>query len=385
MVPQRIKTLLIENNRSDADMVRHALVGVSLKEPKWVFDVKWVETLSDGLKSVALGGIDVVITDLGLSDSHGLETVRGLMSRAPYLPIVVMTGSLAEDRGAMDALQLGAQDYLIKGQIDPLLLASTLRYAMERKRLEVDLRHSRDALARSNQELQQLTHSVSHDLQEPIRSVSVFIRLLATRCQGKLDREADECIAFALEGLDRVSHLVSDLLHYSQIGGDQKPFQSIDCELLLKRVLISLQSQIEESHAVITHDPLPTVMGEDLLLVPLFQNLIGNAIKFAKAGEAPHLHLSAIQMENDTAWCFSVKDNGIGIDALHFDKIFIIFQRLHLKDAYPGTGVGLAICKKVVEKHGGRIWVTSVPGAGSTFCFTIPIPHVASAISVLAS
>jgi len=243
----------------------------------------------------------------------------------------------------------------------------------ERKQAEAKLKQSIAELKRSNAELEQFAYVASHDLQEPLRMVSSYTQLLARRYRGKLDADADDFIAYAVDGSNRMQMLINDLLAYSRVSTRGKPFEPTDCEAILSQIRVNLQAAIEESDAVITHDPLPTVVADASQLAQLLQNLIGNAVKF-RSEEPLHVHVSAEQKGNE--WVFSVRDNGIGIDPEYADRIFIVFQRLHNRDEYPGTGIGLAICKKIVERHGGRIWVESQPGKGSTFYFTIPISEL---------
>ena len=225
-------------------------------------------------------------------------------------------------------------------------------------------------LKRSNADLQQFAYVASHDLQEPLRMVSSYTQLLARRYRGKLDSDADEFIGYAVDGANRMQTLIKDLLAYSRVTAQGKVFERVDCNGLLEEVLSNLRVADEQNRAVVTHDPLPTVMADRGQLGQLFQNLIGNAIKF-RGEEPPQIHVSAEQRTGE--WFFSVRDNGIGVGPQYAERIFIIFQRLHNREEYPGTGIGLAICKKIVERHGGRIWVVSHTGQGATFHFTLPI------------
>ncbi len=227
-----------------------------------------------------------------------------------------------------------------------------------------------EQLDRSNKELEQFAYVASHDLQEPLRMVSSYTQLLSRRYKGKLDADADEFIAFAVDGANRMQVLINDLLAYSRVGTRGKEFERTDCTAAFQLALANLKVAIDESKAVVTHGPLPTLMADKLQFGQLLQNLIGNAVKYHGA-ESPWVHVSAEHTGND--WVFSVRDNGIGIDPQYADRIFVIFQRLHTREEYPGTGIGLAICKKIVERHGGHTWVESQPGSGATFYFNIPI------------
>jgi signal transduction histidine kinase len=224
-------------------------------------------------------------------------------------------------------------------------------------------------LARSNAELEQFAYVASHDLQEPLRMVASYTQLLAKRYQGRLDGDADEFIAYAVDGVTRMQSQIQDLLNYSRLGKKELDFESTDCSAVLVRALVDLKVAIEESGATVTNDPLPPVTADGNQLVQLFQNLIGNAVKF-RNHEPPRIHVAA--KRNGKEWIFSVRDNGIGFEPQFSERIFVIFQRLHAKGVHPGTGIGLAVCKKIVEHHGGRIWAEAEPGQGATFYFTIP-------------
>jgi PAS domain S-box-containing protein len=248
------------------------------------------------------------------------------------------------------------------------LLYAAARDVTERRSAEEKLREQTEELRRSNKELEQFAYVASHDLQEPLRLVTSYVQLLVRRYQGELDQDADEFIGFILEGANRMKSLLSDLLAYSKVGSDGKEFASVTLEETLKRAVDNLQPVIQDSRATVTHDPLPLVTGDDVQMVQLLQNLIENAIKFHGA-ELPRIHVGVRQMGE--RWLLFVRDNGIGIDPQFTERVFGIFQRLHITSQYPGTGIGLAICRKIVERHGGRIWVDSEPGKGATFYFTL--------------
>jgi len=243
----------------------------------------------------------------------------------------------------------------------------------DRKRAQSVLRAAYDELARSNAELQQFAYVASHDLQEPLRMIGSYTQLLERRYGDKLDADAREFMGFIVDGATRMKQLIEDLLAYSRVGTRGKELRVIPAQGALDRALVNLRASVESSDAQITHDALPEVSADDTQLTQLFQNLIGNAIKFRKKDETLRIHIG-VRDEKDE-WRFSVSDNGIGIERQYFERIFMVFQRLHTRDEYPGTGIGLAICKKVVDRHRGRIWVESVQGKGSTFVFTLPKTH----------
>ncbi|HLO88321.1 MAG TPA: GAF domain-containing protein [Nostocaceae cyanobacterium] len=240
--------------------------------------------------------------------------------------------------------------------------------------LEQETQQSQE-LARSNAELEQFAYVASHDLQEPLRMVTSYLQLLERRYKDKLDASADKFIAYAVDGAHRMQILIQDLLNYSRVSTRAQPFELVDSHQTLKVAIANLKVAIEESNAIITYDPLPQVIADPTQLTQVWQNLIGNAIKF-RGEEVPIIHIGVTNINEETkqanTWLFWVKDNGIGIDPQYTDRIFVIFQRLHNRTRYPGTGIGLAICKKIIERHGGSIWVESELGRGSTFYFTIP-------------
>lgn len=257
----------------------------------------------------------------------------------------------------------------IRNSRGELLGASAIAHDIgERKRIEREFARWRDELAKSNAELERFAYVASHDLQEPLRMVASYVQLLAQRYRGRLDSDADEFIGYAVEGANRMKTMIADLLKYSRAGqGDA--FETIDSGSALDHALANLQFAIEESGASITRGELPIVRGIEPQVAELFQNLIGNALKF-RGAEPPRIHISAARAGD--GWEFSVADNGIGIAPEYKEKVFEIFRRLHGREKYPGTGIGLTVCRKIVAHHGGQISVQSEEGKGATFRFTLP-------------
>ena len=249
------------------------------------------------------------------------------------------------------------------------LVTAAIRDISVRKAAEAHLLEKVKELNRSNEELGQFAYVASHDLQEPLRMVASYTQLLSRRYKGKLDSDADEFMAFATDGASRMQRLIQDLLAYSRVATKGNELRNTSSEETLQQALLNLRGAIEESGALVTHDPLPAVLADEMQLIQLFQNLVGNAIKYQRPG-VPRVHISATR-DGAEKWAFSVQDNGLGIDPQYFDRIFGMFQRLHKRDEFAGTGIGLAICKKIVERHGGSISIESQPGHGSTFRFEL--------------
>jgi len=270
-----------------------------------------------------------------------------------------MINSLSEARGQLRDRE--AELYEANGRL-------TIEIA-EVKKTREELRQLTAELERSNTDLQQFAYAASHDLQEPLRVIAGFTNLLERRYRGKLDEKADDYIGYIIDGVSRMSMLIKDLLDYARVDTQGRTFELTDCNTALGEALSNLQRIIEESGARIFHDSLPVIKADGVQLASLFQNLIGNAIKF-RGDNLPEIHISAVRNGNEQV--FFVRDNGIGIEDQYAGRIFDVFGRLHARDEYEGSGIGLAICKRIVERHGGKIWVESEPGMGSTFYFTIP-------------
>jgi two-component system, sensor histidine kinase and response regulator len=343
-----LRILLVEDNPADARLLQKFLTPLD-RMPQFEFNA--------------------ILLDLGLPDSEGLETVRQIYDRVPKIPIVVLTG-LDDEELAVEALRQGAQDYLIKGEIHRPWLVRAIHYAIERQQIVEQLQQLNDELARSNHELEQFAYIASHDLQQPLMSIGAFAQLIVMKSQGRIDPKVDRYLTQILQAVTRMQQLIRDLLAYSRIGTGERPTEQIDCNGVLEEVLNDLQGDLDRSGALVTADPLPVIRADRRQLVQLFTNLIGNAIKYRSPDTSPRIHI-AVESQPDK-WCFAVRDNGIGIESEYFDRIFQIFQRLHSAQDYPGTGIGLAICKKIVESYGGEIWVESTFNSGSSFFFTLP-------------
>jgi DNA-binding response OmpR family regulator len=346
----------------------------------------------EALELLAVQPVDCILLDLMMPGMGGRETCKRIKSAQVMRDIPVVMLTAVEDREAMIAgLSAGADDYIAKSSDLELLRARVLaqirrkqfqdenrliREHLLRREKEEAERHSQvlevraAELKRSNEDLQQFANIAAHDLQEPLRTISSFTQLLAQRYKGKLGADGDEFIAYAVDGAERMQLLIQGVLAYCRVGTTDKDFQEISSEKALLQALTNLRGAIGASDGEVTHDPLPAVTADNVQLSQLFQNLVGNAIKYCNV-KPPRVHVSA--RENGSEWVFSVRDNGIGIEPRYYEKIFLMFQRLHGRTEFSGTGIGLTVCKKIVERHNGRIWVESEAGKGSTFYFALPL------------
>jgi PAS domain S-box-containing protein len=348
-----------------------------------------LEAAPDAMVVVNQGG-EIVLLNLQAEKQFGYRRDELLGQKVTnIIPDGFAERLIADDlRSAEDALaqQIGAgieltarrndgSEFPIEIMLSPLesaegiLVTAAIRDITARKKAESLLLQKVDELCRSNEELEQFAYIASHDLQEPLRMVSSYTQLLSRRYRGQLDANADEFIAFAVDGATRMQRLIQDLLKFSRVGSKGTDPCNTSSEEALQQAIFNLRGAIEASGAQITNDTLPNVMADEAQLTQLFQNLVGNAIKYQSTG-IPRVHISA-ERNGESKWMFSVQDNGLGIDSKYFEKIFGMFQRLHKREEFAGTGIGLAICKKIIERHGGSISVESQLGQGSTFRFAL--------------
>jgi signal transduction histidine kinase len=363
----KLQVLVVEDNPLDAALAVRAL-------HKDGFDVTAdvVQDESGFIKALHTHPPEVVLADYNLPGWKGMDALSVIRREGLDIPMILVSGALG-DVNAVECIKQGATDYVLKDGLArlPEVIRRALREKHERSlrlKVEVDLARKVDELARSNADLEQFAYVASHDLQEPLRMVTAYTQLLGERYRGRLDENADKFIGYASEGALRMQVLIQDLLAFSRVGRKEAS-KSFDCNDAVKEALLALTSAIEESGADVTQGELPTLWADRTQIVQLFQNLIGNAIKF-HGKEPPTVSVQAEKVGEQ--WQFSVSDNGIGIEPQYAENVFVVFQRLHGRSDYPGNGIGLAICKKIVEGYGGKIWVESQGGSGSSFKFTMP-------------
>jgi signal transduction histidine kinase len=361
-VSEKVWALFVEDESADVE-----LEVLALQNGGFDVSVDVVQSAEEFLKRVRTKSYDVILADYTLPGWNGMESIEILRQEGLDTPVILVSGAIGELR-AVECIKQGASDYVLKDHL--ARLPESVRRAVYETKLRKENKDTQRELARSNRDLEQFAYVASHDLQEPLRMVATYTELLAERYHGKLDGDADKYIHYAVDGALRMQVLIQDLLDFSRAGRQGAGLASTDCNVLTETAAENLQGAIRESGAQVTHDDLPIVIADSSQLLQVFQNLIGNAIKFHGAAP-PSVHLSATRDSGE--WIFSVADNGIGIALEHVEKIFLIFKRLHTRAEYPGSGIGLAMCKKIVEWHGGKIRVESIAGQGSTFKFTLPI------------
>ncbi len=407
---ENLRILLVEDNHHDQIAFRRAF-KMAEEDAEMSADITICTRAEEALarldevtlETEAHAGtvpFDLIVADHKLPGMSGLDLCKTLLSHDIPVPLVILTGRGSESL-AVEALKVGVEDYIIKDPdrgylaLLPVVLSDVVRKyedRLARERAEAALAQQAEELARSNADLEQFAYVVSHDLQEPLRMVIGYLGLLERRFGDELDADMQTFIDYAVDGARRMQAMIKGLLEYARVGTRQRDLDRVNCEVLITEVLNDMQFIIKQEGAIITHTSLPTVSANAMQLRRVFQNLITNALKFqpleterAARGEPPKVHISAeceelAEHSQRRAWCFSISDNGIGIAPESLKYIFHIFQRAHPKETYEGTGIGLAVCKKIIEAHGGRIWVESKVDQGSTFYFTIPAPDRESGI-----
>jgi two-component system, sensor histidine kinase and response regulator len=364
----KLNVLLVEDNPADGELILHEL-------RRGGFDVggEVVATAEAFRQRVRERTPDLVLADYNLGQWRGMEALEILRREGLDIPLILVSGTLG-DVTAVECIKQGATDYVLKNSL--ARLPESVRRALQETKIrqESRLAHKElakkaEELARSNAELEQFAYVASHDLQEPLRMVANYTQLLAERYRGKLDDQADKFIHYAVDGATRMQTLIQDLMAFSRAGRQQNGLKSTDCNEVVKQALGNLQVAVHESAAIVTSDDLPVVMANTGQLRQVFQNLIGNAIKF-RSTEPPVIHIG--KEWKGIEWAFSVTDNGISISPENRDIIFAVFRRLHTHTEYSGNGIGLAICKRIVEQVGGKIWVEPRAAPGTTFQFTWP-------------
>jgi signal transduction histidine kinase len=359
------------------EVCQHLKLEAKTREIPVIF-ISAKDEVFDKVNAFAVGGVDYISKPfqfeevLARIESHlSLRNLQKQLKEQNVLLQEEITSRLAVEKTLQEKNLILQQEISTRRAVEKALQEQNLVLQQEisnRQRAESALLKSNQELARSNAELEQFAYVASHDLQAPLATIASYAQLLEKRYKDQLDSKASKFIDNIVHGCTRMQTLIDDLLEYSRVGRSRKPFQLTDCNHAVEQALANLQGAIRETQAVVTYSELPAVMGDISQLVQLFQNLVGNSIKY-RHDAPPVVHITACKQEKD--WLFSVSDNGIGIATQHQARIFQIFQRLHTQKEYSGTGIGLAICQKIVERHGGYIWVESKPGQGSTFYFTV--------------
>lgn len=377
-----LRILLIEDNLAEAELLSELLTDIEMVQCHILHFFR----LEKAIACLEEQSFDVILLDLSLPDSQGLSSLPLLMGVAPDIPIVVLTNTNDAEL-ALEAVHQGAQDYLIKKNIafDQETLLRSILYAIERKRNQQALKLVNDRLRQemkiregiqlkleqSNQELAQFAYVASHDLKQPLASIYSWSQLLQVRYGDRLDEKGGSYLQAIQDSVRQMTQLIDDLLTYSRVDRMENTAVEVDCNLIVHQVCNRLSAAINQQQAKVAIDPLPTIKGNPLQISQIFQNLIENALKYSRTEVTPEIKISVTQQNHH--WVFSCRDNGIGIEPDYFEQIFYAFKRLHSQSQYAGTGIGLAVCKKIVQRYGGEIWVTSTFGEGSAFYFSFPM------------
>ncbi|MGI0485919.1 response regulator [Pantanalinema rosaneae CENA516] len=333
------------------------------------FEVRKALSGQRAIASVQADPPDLILLDIKMPEMNGYEVCQHLKADPNTCEVPIIFISALDD--ALDkvrAFAVGGVDYVTK-PFQEIEVLARIEHQLRIQRLQHQLIEQNEELARSNRELEQFAYVVSHDLQQPLQSVTGFVKLLLLKYENTLDEFAFDYLNRIHDAGSRMQRLIQDLLAYSRVGRQDQDLQVVDCNLVLKQVLDNLQITIEEKQVKLTYDELPMVMGNETQLIQLFQNLISNAVKFVRPDTIPQVNIVVKPQEQQ--WLFGIQDNGIGIEPQNLERVFEIFQRAHSAKNYPGTGIGLATCKKIVESHGGQIWVESQLELGTTFHFLL--------------
>jgi len=363
MRKELIDILLVEDDLSDCRLVRLALA--KSRQPV-EFAVETVESLAECIERLRDSSFDLVLLDLGLPDSQGLATVDKVCEICPDIPVVVLTG-LADEEVGVEAIKRGASDYLVKSKFFRNLLVRTIRYALERKRMEEHRAQLLKEVESANRELKDFAHIISHDLKAPLRGIKTLAEWISTGFGGKVDEDGREKLNLLMSRADRMYDLIDGVLEYSRIGREKEEQVQVNLNELVPEIIDTITPP--ENIEITVENELPVVECEEIRITQVFQNLLSNAVKYM---DKPRGQIKVGCVEENSFWKLSVADNGPGIEEKHFERIFQIFQTLSPRDEFESTGVGLTVVKKIVEMYGGRIWVESKPGQGTTFFFTLP-------------
>jgi signal transduction histidine kinase len=369
------RVLLIEDNPGDARLIRELLAEAKGSS----FRVEVVNYLSTGIDRLVRAEADIVLLDLGLPDSQGFDTFIKVHNLVPQVPIVILSG-LTDEELAAKAVSEGAQDYLVKGHVDSNLLGRSLRYAIERKRAEVELQKYRDhleelvvqrttELTAVNKELESFSYSVSHDLRAPLRSIDGFSQALLEDYSDKLDEKGKDYLHRARTAAQRMSQLIDDLLSLSRVTRSEMRHETVDLSTLARKVTTELQKTQPGRHVEFVITEGLTVNGDTALLRVALENMLGNAWKFT--GKQPKARIEFGVTHHEGKPTYYVRDDGVGFDMTYVGKLFAPFQRLHSNDEFPGTGIGLATVQRIILRHGGKVWAEGTVGKEATFYFTL--------------
>lgn len=391
-----VKILYIEDNEDDYLILR----GILAKVPDGAYALLNADSVQNALDYLSKEKIDLVFLDLGLPGCSGKEAYGKLAAQFPNIPVVIMSGN-EDKKVAYELIALGAEDFFIKGGLHPDLLDRGITYSLKRHELKYllkaevsqrrkveeallraheelearvkerthELKETTEELKRSNEELEQYAYVASHDLQEPIRKIVGFSQILASKFEGQIDEKSKEHLSYVVDGAKRMQALIQDLLLYARMERKELTMELLNFNGVVKEAIGNLELVIKETKAEIIYDQLPCLSAHKSFMVQLFQNLISNSIKY-RSEKTPRVEISAHPKEDQ--WEFTVADNGIGIDYQFANRLFVLFQRLHPKGKYQGTGIGLAVCKRMVEAHKGKIWIEPHAGEGAVFKFTLP-------------